>query len=137
MVEPSRDQAILAGANTRQPTLVFLPLNPRLAVGNAVVTSGRGGVLPPGLAIGTVTSIADGAATVEPLVDFTRLEYLRLLEYARVVPPEQLEELQQEIHGPPLPPDFVAPEPPVPHEPLAGDAGSRHVAAAPASERAP
>jgi len=103
-----------------------------------VVTSGRGGVLPPGLAIGTVASIADGAATVEPLVDFTRLEYLRLLEYARVVPPEQLEELQQEIYGPPLPPGFVAPEPPVPHEPLAGDAGPRHAAAvpAPALERA-
>jgi rod shape-determining protein MreC len=137
MVEPSRDQAILAGANTRQPTLVFLPLNPRLAVGNAVVTSGRGGVLPPGLAIGTVTSIADGAATVEPLVDFTRLEYLRLLEYARVVPPEQLQELQQEIYGPPLPPGFVAPEPPGPHEPLAGLAGPRRAAAAPAPERAP
>ena len=77
---------------------MFLPLNPRLAIGNPVVTSGRGGVLPPGLAIGTVTSIADGVVTVEPLVDFTRLEYLRLLEYARVLPPERLEELQREIY---------------------------------------
>jgi hypothetical protein len=64
-----------------------------------------------------VTAIADDAVTVEPLVDFTRLEYLRLLEYARVVPPERLEELQQEIYGPPLPPGFV---PPPPGEPLAG-----------------
>src|SRR4029453_1678845 len=30
LVEPSRDQAILAGNNTRRLTLVFLPLNPRL-----------------------------------------------------------------------------------------------------------
>ena len=140
MVEPSRDQAILAGNNSRQPGLVFLPLNPRLAVGNAVVTSGRGGVLPPGLAIGTVTSIADDAVTVEPLVDFTRLEYLRLLEYARVVPPERLEELQQEIYGPPLPPDFAPPEEAPPGEPLAGLAWPGHgvLAAAPAgSEGAP
>jgi rod shape-determining protein MreC len=141
MVEPSRDQAILAGDNTRRPSLVFLPLNPRLAVGNPVVTSGRGGVLPPGLAIGTVTSIADGVVTVEPLVDFTRLEYLRLLEYAQVLPPERLEELQQEIYGPPLPPDFVPPEATVPGDPLADLAWPPHgdVAAAPgvASERVP
>jgi rod shape-determining protein MreC len=140
MVEPSRDQAILAGNNSRQPGVIFLPLNPRLAVGNAVVTSGRGGVLPPGLAIGTVTAITDDSVTVEPLVDFTRLEYLRLLEYARVVPPERLEELQQEMYGPPLPPGFVPPEATVPGEPLAGLAwpGHRDLAAAPpAAERVP
>jgi rod shape-determining protein MreC len=109
MVEPSRDQAILAGNNTRRPSLAFLPLNPRLAVGNRVVTSGRGGVLPPGLEIGTVTAIDETGVAVAPLVDFARLEYLRLLEYGRVLPPEQLEELQQEIFGPPLPPGFAPP----------------------------
>jgi hypothetical protein len=72
-------------------------------------------------------------ATVEPLVDFTRLEYVRLLEYARVLPPERLEELQQEIYGPPLPPGFVAPT--VPAEPLAGLA-PRDVAAGPAAPEA-
>jgi rod shape-determining protein MreC len=107
MVEPSRDQAILAGNNTGLPGLVFLPINPRLAVGDAVVTSGRGGVLPPGLEVGRVRSIDDAGVVVEPLVDFRRLEYLRLLEYANVVPPERLEELQQEIYGPPMPPGFV------------------------------
>jgi rod shape-determining protein MreC len=111
MVEPSRDQAILAGNNTRRPSLVFLPLNPRLAVGNRVVTSGRGGVLPPGLEIGTVTAIDPSGVTVEPLVDFARLEYLRLLEYGRVLPPEQLEELQQEIYGPPPPPGLAPLDP--------------------------
>jgi rod shape-determining protein MreC len=111
MVEPSRDQAILAGNNTRRPNLVFLPLNPRLSVGDRVVTSGRGGVLPPGLEIGTVIAIDDAGVTVEPLVDFARLEYLRLLEYGKIVPPEQLEEMQREMYGPPLPPAFVSPEP--------------------------
>jgi rod shape-determining protein MreC len=141
MVEPSRDQAILAGNNSRRPTLVFLPLNPRLAVGNAVVTSGRGGVLPPGLAIGTVTSIDDVGVTVEPLVDFTRLEYVRLLEYGRVLPPEQLEELQQEMYGPLLPPGSAPPAAGPPGEPLAGGTrrGSDEVAAVPGmpSERVP
>jgi rod shape-determining protein MreC len=108
MVEPSRDQAILAGDNSREPALVFLPLNPRLSVGDRVVTSGRGGVLPPGLAVGVVSRIDDHKVTVAPFVDWDRLAYLRLLEYARVLPPEQLEELQQEIYGPPLPPDHLA-----------------------------
>jgi rod shape-determining protein MreC len=108
MVEPSRDQAILAGDNSREPGLVFLPLNPRLSVGDRVVTSGRGGVLPPGLAVGVVSQIGEQKVAVAPLVDWDRLAYLRLLEYARVLPPEQLEELQQEIYGPPRPPDHRA-----------------------------
>jgi rod shape-determining protein MreC len=107
MIEPSRDQAILAGDNSREPGLVFLPLNPRLSVGDRVVTSGRGGVLPPGLAVGVVSRIDEQKVAVAPLVDWDRLTYLRLLEYARVLPPEQLEELQQEMHGPPLPPDHL------------------------------
>jgi rod shape-determining protein MreC len=120
MVEPSRDQAILAGNNTSRPALVFLPLNPRLAVGDAVVTSGRGGVLPPGLEVGRVRSIDAAGVAVEPLVDFARLEYLRLLEYTNVLSPERLEELQQEIHGPPLPPCFTPIEVPSPAEPVGG-----------------
>jgi rod shape-determining protein MreC len=127
MVEPSRDQAILAGNNTRRPSLVFLPLNPRLAVGNRVVTSGRDGVLPPGLELGTVAAIDAAGVSVEPLVDFARLEYVRLLEYAMVLPPEQLEELQQEIYGPPLPPEFVVPEASGSADPLAGRADPRAV----------
>jgi rod shape-determining protein MreC len=146
MVEPSRDQAILAGNNARLPSLIFLPLNPRFAAGDLVVTSGRGGVLPPGLAIGTVRAVDDqSGVAVEPLVDFGRLEYLRLLEYARVLPPERLEELQRETYGPPLPPGFVpleAPRDPLAGDPLAGDplagdaAAHGDVAAAPA-ERGP
>jgi rod shape-determining protein MreC len=111
MVEPSRDQAILAGDNSSTPGLVFLPINPRLSVGDRVVTSGRGGVLPPGLAVGVVSAIGDGRVAVAPLVDWDRLSHLRLLEYGHVLPPEQLEELQQEIYGPPLPPGLLAARP--------------------------
>jgi rod shape-determining protein MreC len=140
MVEPSRDQAILAGDNSRQPTLVFLPRNPRLAVGNLVVTSGRDGVLPPGLAVGTIAAIDERGVTVDPLVDFAHLEYLRLLEYARVLPPEQLEEAQREIYGPPLPPGFLPPATSAPDAPPARPEGHEDdgIAAAPmaASERA-
>jgi rod shape-determining protein MreC len=104
MVEPSRDQAILAGDNSREPGLVFRPLHPRMAVGQRVVTSGRGGVLPPGLAVGRISAIDDGKVAVAPVVDWERLEYVRLLEYSKVVPPETLATLQREVYGPPRPP---------------------------------
>ncbi len=120
MVEPSRDQAILAGDNTREPGLIFLPLHPRMAVGQRVVTSGRGGVLPPGLAIGRISAIDDGKVAVAPVVDWERLEYVRLLEYSRIVPPETLATLQREVYGPPPPP---APMPAV-AAPGPGSAGS-------------
>ena len=85
-------------------------------------TSGRGGVLPPGLEIGTVIAIGDAGVTVEPSVDFARLEYLRLLQYDQIVPPEQLEEMQREMYGPPLPPAFVAPDTSYSADPLGSPA---------------
>jgi rod shape-determining protein MreC len=104
MVEPARDQAILAGDNSAEPGLIFLPLHPRMAVGQRVVTSGRGGLLPPGLAVGRISAIDDHKVAVAPAVDGQRLEYVRLLEYSEVVPPETLAHQQREIYGPPRPP---------------------------------
>ena len=117
MVEPARDQAILAGDNSREPGLIFLPLHPRMAVGQRVVTSGRGGVLPPGLAVGLISTIDDDKVAVAPVVDWERLEYVRLLEYSRVVSPETLATLQREIYGPPPPPAAPGPIEPAPRQP--------------------
>lgn len=105
MVEPSRDQAILAGDNTHQPGLTFLPVNPHLSVGDRVVTSGRGGMLPPGLDVGVVSALREDKVAVSTWADWDRLEYVNLLEYAPVLPPEALAEAQREAFGPPLPPD--------------------------------
>ena len=113
MVESSRDQAILAGDNTRQPKLIFLPLNPRVAVGDRVVTSGRGGLLPAGLKIGVVSEIADDRVAVATWVDWDRLEYVRLLEYVPVAPPDHVDGPEDEIYGPP-PPAATASEAPRP-----------------------
>ena len=88
MVEPSRDRAILAGDNTRYPKLIFLPLNPRLSLGDQVVTSGQGGMLPPGLPVGRVSALGETTAAVTPYVDWERLDSLRLLAYAAVPAPE-------------------------------------------------
>jgi rod shape-determining protein MreC len=81
VMESSRDRAILAGDNTRRPRLEFLAVDSRAAVGDRVVTSGEGGVFPPGLPIGIVSSIREDGVLVQPFVDWDRLEYVSVLDY--------------------------------------------------------
>ena len=88
VVESSGDQAILEGDNSGEPALRFLPLNPSFAVGDRVLTSGHGGMLPPGLMVGQVASISGGKVAVRSYVDWSRLDYLSLLHYRTPPPPE-------------------------------------------------
>jgi rod shape-determining protein MreC len=81
IVEASRYRGVLAGDNSDQPKLIFLPTNAKVNVGDRIVTSGHGGVFPPGLAVGVVSSIGDGNIRIEPLVDFSRIEYVSILRY--------------------------------------------------------
>lgn len=87
LVLPSRDPAILIGDNGPNPRLDFLPLNPRVQVGDRVVTSGIGGVLPVGLPIGEVVAITEEGFRVRPALDWRELEYVRLV---RMPPPGDL-----------------------------------------------
>jgi rod shape-determining protein MreC len=82
VLERSGDQAILEGDNSPEPVLRFLPMNPGLAVGDRVLTSGRGGLLPPGLLIGQISRIGGRGVAVRPFVDWSRLDYLSLLRDA-------------------------------------------------------
>ncbi len=77
---PNRTRAILAGNNSDRPKLVHLPSGETAAVGDRIVTSGHGGAFPPGMPVGVVTSVSDGAISVTPLVERNRLEYVRLLD---------------------------------------------------------
>jgi rod shape-determining protein MreC len=81
LLEGSRERAILAGDNSDAPHLVFLRPDFRPSIGDRVVTSGHGGVFPPALPIGVVSSIDDGLAVVRPFVDFSRIEHVRLVDY--------------------------------------------------------
>jgi rod shape-determining protein MreC len=81
VVERTRDPAVLAGDNTRLSRLVYLPQNAQVLAGDRIVTSGHGGVFPPGLPIGVVTSIVESTIKITPYVDWNRLEYVRLVDY--------------------------------------------------------
>ena len=79
VIAGSGDHAVLEGDNSPLPRLRFLPLNPSFAVGDLVLTSGRGGILPPGLPVGSITD-SGGQTRVTPLVDWSRLDYLALID---------------------------------------------------------
>jgi rod shape-determining protein MreC len=88
IVDRSQDAAILEGTNDGLPRLRFLPLGPAFRVGDRVLTSGRGGVLPPGLGIGVISRIAGKDVVVTPFVDWARLDYVAVIEYRPVARPE-------------------------------------------------
>lgn len=81
LIESSRHRAVMAGDNSDWPRLVYLAPNAIIAPGDRVVTSGHGGVFPPGIPVGIVSVAKDGSLRVKPHVDFTRLEHVRILDY--------------------------------------------------------
>ena len=84
MFEDSRERAILAGDNTAMPKISFLRQNVRVSSGDRIVTSGHGGMLPPGLPIGVVSSVAGEAIEMRPFADLDRLEFVRIIAYPEV-----------------------------------------------------
>jgi rod shape-determining protein MreC len=102
----------MAGDNTPNPTLDTLATTTPLKVGDQVVTSGDGGLIPPGLPVGVL--VADGRSfRVALLADAGASQDVRIVDFK--LPPEQ----------PPAPspndlPASVAglkPEPPAPPPP--------------------
>lgn len=81
MVESTRDRAILAGDNSDEPRLLYLPPAVELTPGDRIVTSGDGGAFPPGLPIGTVSSVGEAGIRVQPFANWSRIEYVRIIDY--------------------------------------------------------
>ena len=81
-LEKSRARAVLAGDNGPMPQLVHLPPDAEPGIGERVVTSGFGGLFPPGIPVGTVARVGPDEIRVMPLVAWDRMEFLRLVNYA-------------------------------------------------------
>ena len=90
VLEGSRYRAVLEGDNSDTMRLTFLPNAAQVTAGDRVVTSGNGGVFPPGLPVGTVTSVSGGQIRVQPFAGYDRLEYVRVLQYAFPQPEAQV-----------------------------------------------
>ena len=72
---------MLTGDNSERPCLRYLDAGAEIKIGDRVVTSGQGGVFPPGLPVGVVASLDGEAPRVEPYVELSRVEYLRIVDY--------------------------------------------------------
>ncbi len=91
LLEGSRYRGLAEGDNSPQLRLTSLPPDVVPTVGERLITSGVGGIFPPGLPVGVVSRIENGVVRVEPLADLGRLEMVQVLE-------------------PGTPPDLLSPE---------------------------
>ncbi len=80
-LEASGLRALLTGTNGRRMQLTYVPPNVSVAVGALIVTSGHGGVLPPGIPVGRVDSVGRDTILVRPLVNWNRLTFVRIIDY--------------------------------------------------------
>jgi len=80
-VGPSGERGVLAGDNSAEPRLLYLPPGHEVQPGDRVVTSGHGGVFPQGLPVGLVSSVGEQGIRVRPYVDWRNLDFLRLVDY--------------------------------------------------------
>ena len=80
-LDSTHERAILAGDNTDRPLLIYLPPHAKPQIGDKLVTSGDGGVFPPGLLVGVVAAVDGSTVRVEPSTDLSRVEYLRIIDF--------------------------------------------------------
>jgi len=81
LVESTRERALLAGDNSDQPRLLHLPGGSKIENGERIVTSGHGGVFPPGLPVGVVVRSGESSAAVQPFIQGEKVEFIRLMDF--------------------------------------------------------
>ncbi len=78
-VLPSGQRAMVMGDTSATPLLEFPEQAEDISAGDRIITSGDGGVFPPGLLVGQVVVDRDGRLRVRPSADFSRLNFLRVM----------------------------------------------------------
>lgn len=79
IVQNTRTKAIIAGKNMDLLKLERLPIDSGLTVGQRVVTSGDGGLLPPDIPIGTIVEVGKDGVYVQPLADVSTVSYVQVI----------------------------------------------------------
>ena len=91
VLEKNRTRGMVAGDNTLNPKLVFLPLSSEVNIGDRLVTSGVAGVFPPGLPVGFVSKIDKREIRIQPYADLNSLEYVKIVSF------ENVDELNRDV----------------------------------------
>lgn len=85
LIQTNRAKGVVDGSRAGQLRMTYIPQGVKVQTGDRIVTSGFGGVFPPGLWVGTVTDVLQNdvdlyqQAQVEPAVDFSRLEVVMVI----------------------------------------------------------
>lgn len=80
-VQGSHVNAVLAGDNSERPRLAYVSEADKVKLGDRVVTSGEGGVFPPGLPVGVIAAVDPAGPRVEPYVELSQLGYVLVVDY--------------------------------------------------------
>jgi rod shape-determining protein MreC len=85
LIQSSRAKGVVNGSRNGQLLMTYIPQGVKIQTGDKVVTSGVGGVFPPGLWVGTVTDVRQNdvdlfqSAQLEPAVDFGQVEEVMVI----------------------------------------------------------
>ena len=77
----SREHGVMSGKNDAMPQLLYLPKNSSISEGEIILTSGEGGIYPPGLHVGIVKTGTDGVKRVVPFARLYNLDHLSIIDY--------------------------------------------------------
>lgn len=72
---------LVLGQNTKSLSLDFLPLEAMPQEGELVLTSGHGGILPPGIPVGRVAQVTEDEVIIEPSVAFGQVSFVSVLTH--------------------------------------------------------
>jgi rod shape-determining protein MreC len=81
VIERTQQHAVVGGDNTDKPRLLYLPPDASLRVGDRVVTSGQGGLFPPGLPLGTVADQTDGTVRIDPIEPLDVISFVKIVQF--------------------------------------------------------
>ena len=80
-IEGAKQNAMLVGDSTKQPVLKFIRRIYKLEIGQNVITSGHGGLFPPGIPIGEVVEINRQTAKIKLYVNAGDTSYIRIVQF--------------------------------------------------------
>lgn len=97
VLQATRGTGLVTGQPDGTLRMEYVPQEEEIAVGDIVLTSGLGGLMPKGLVIGQVTEVQQReyetfqTATVRPAVDFSRLELALVIADFQQVPLDEMD----------------------------------------------
>ena len=81
ILESTCTRAVMVGRNTNRPKLIHFPAGAQITSSERVITSGHGGVFPPGLPVGLVATVSDRGIEVQQFTDYHQLEFVRIVDF--------------------------------------------------------